>query len=60
MIGSPAAIRTTRFRAGPLAMYMRKVANTVKPMREYMPELASPITKGVELPDGSVTTRAGA
>ena len=48
------------FHAGPLAMYVRKTANMLNPIREYIPELAVPMTKGIEAPDGCATTRAGA
>ena len=48
------------FHAGPLAMYVRKTTNMLNPNREYIPELAAPMTKGIEAPDGFATTRAGA
>ena len=32
----------------------------LNPIKEYIPELAAPMTKGIEVPDGCATTRAGA
>lgn len=32
----------------------------LNPIMEYIPELAVPMTKGIEAPDGCATTRAGA